>query len=431
MKMQCRTNFRRGRTPFPGYTPQQLATARGWNGKPVNAAPVKLGYLSLGGVTPPSDIAAMANRFGLPMPKVTVIGTPQSPDPNGADVENCLDTWIAWMWSVWTGLTADLTIAFCDNDENGIQNGFNLLRQAGVQAASCSWGSPETGWSSASLTSAAAEIAAWKSAGIWPGAASGDNSEDDGTNIPQLDALCCLPDMIAVGGTLLSQSGERAWGDGRPGDDGGGGGFSRLFTQPSYQSGIVNSRMRGAPDVAEIADPAGGAMMCCNGQWMCVGGTSLATPAFMGQLAVVRGAMLAAGKPLPGDIHNWLYSTPNITKDITTGSNGLPAAAGWDPTTGLGTPVIAAMIAAMTGGTIAGSPPPPVTVPPGPIQPPPIPVSTFPTISQLDALLAAIASRYPQYARLLQLIETLGDDFLQRWEAMMTGRGPVRGGRRR
>jgi subtilase family serine protease len=92
---------------------------------------------------------------------------------------------------------------------------------------------------------------------------------------------------------------------------GGGGGTSRLFTQPSYQKGVVpdsiaeyngSTPMRAIPDVAADADPTTGMLIgetqvFPNGTYWDtyrIGGTSLASPLFAGMMAI---ADQVAGMP--------------------------------------------------------------------------------------------------------------------------------------
>lgn len=77
-----------------------------------------------------------------------------------------------------------------------------------------------------------------------------------------------------------------------------GGGFSSLFSRPSYQTGTVVENERTVPDVALLADVAPGYDVYCSAQpdcinqgsqnpWQTVGGTSAATPLLAGGLALI------------------------------------------------------------------------------------------------------------------------------------------------
>ena len=163
------------------------------------------------------------------------------------------------------------------------------------------------------------------------------------------------PWVTSVGGTTLNdQNGtysETVWNS-----NGGasGGGFSRLFKVPSFQTQLpasVQSQLngrRGVPDVAADADPSSGWPIQELGEQTTIGGTSAAAPFWAAILAI---ADQKAGHPL-GFINQALYklglgsSYNQDFHDITVGNNGVPtvgiqgymATTGWDPTTGWGTP---------------------------------------------------------------------------------------------
>ncbi|KAJ7508833.1 peptidase S8/S53 domain-containing protein, partial [Mycena galericulata] len=128
-----------------------------------------------------------------------------------------------------------------------------------------------------------------------------------------------------------------------------GGGFSRYFARPSYQttavsaflvrlgtqySGFYSASGRAYPDVAAAAD---------NFQ-VVVGGATEQT--FAGVVALLNDVRISRGKAPLGFLNPLFYSTTNTTgfNDIVSGSNpgcgtlGFEARIGWDPVTGLGTP---------------------------------------------------------------------------------------------
>ena len=143
------------------------------------------------------------------------------------------------------------------------------------------------------------------------------------------------PQVISVGGTSLkfgsgnNLSQESAWSSG-------GGGCSSYETASTFQlTGSVNcGGRRATPDLSLDADPASGVSVydsyAYNGQsgWWTVGGTSASTPMVTAE-AAVAGADLGA---------SYLYASPSYIalRDITAGSNGYPALAGYDLATGLG-----------------------------------------------------------------------------------------------
>jgi pseudomonalisin/xanthomonalisin len=161
----------------------------------------------------------------------------------------------------------------------------------------------------------------------------------DGVETPASD-----PTFVAVGGTTLffnPQTGryrfEFGW-------EGSGGGVSAVFPTPVYQTTIPNiiGKTRNLPDIAFDADPGSGESLYIGGQWIGpVGGTSLASPLFIGLAAQLAQYHFAA----LGDPHVPLYTTftrsgygkPALFHDITAGQNGyyndLP---GYDQVTGIG-----------------------------------------------------------------------------------------------
>ncbi|KAJ7595347.1 family S53 protease-like protein [Mycena floridula] len=146
------------------------------------------------------------------------------------------------------------------------------------------------------------------------------------------------------------------------------GGFSNLFTAPSYQTsaisaylaqinttyaGMYNPSGRGFPDVSATAYNFD--------YWnhlfgiQSFSGTSTSTPVFASIISLINDRLIAAGKAPLGFLNPFLYSDAGraALNDITTGSNpgcsteGYPALLGWDPVTGLGTPNFPALLAAV------------------------------------------------------------------------------------
>ncbi|KAI9743211.1 MAG: hypothetical protein M1818_003057 [Claussenomyces sp. TS43310] len=174
------------------------------------------------------------------------------------------------------------------------------------------------------------------------------------------------PWVTVVGGTT-STGPEQAW-------ESSGGGFSTVFGRPSYQNTAVtnwlntdtthsgvksyfNSSGRAYPDVAAQSTSF---IIVVDGEENYVDGTSCASPTFASIVQLLNSQRVAAGKTGLGFLNPWLYSnaTSGLT-DITSGSNtgcsgvisnaGFSAVSGWDPATGLGTPIFSKL------STIAGS----------------------------------------------------------------------------
>ncbi|KAF9448952.1 subtilisin-like protein [Macrolepiota fuliginosa MF-IS2] len=183
------------------------------------------------------------------------------------------------------------------------------------------------------------------------GVGGGDCRTNDGTNKvlfqPAFPASC--PFVTTVGGTTrvnpeiaVSFSG---------------GGFSRYFATPSYQTtavtnyinflgntfnGLYNKTGRAYPDVSAQGN---GFQVVIGGTTSSVGGTSASSPTVAGVFALLNDFRLSQGKSTLGFVNPLLYSTASTGfNDITAGANagcgtsGFSARAGWDPVTGLGTP---------------------------------------------------------------------------------------------
>src|SRR5205823_5590635 len=156
------------------------------------------------------------------------------------------------------------------------------------------------------------------------------------------------------------------------------GGISRYESQPSYQTATAESvglghGLRRTPDVSFNADPNSGvaaySSVPVQGQsgWFLAWGTSAAAPAWAGLIAIVNQGLATEGKgPLStSQVLTGLYSLPSSDfHDITSGSNGYSAKAGYDLVTGLGTPkaelIVAGLLAAdsVSGGTPMPTPTP-------------------------------------------------------------------------
>lgn len=188
----------------------------------------------------------------------------------------------------------------------------------------------------------------------------GDCTEDGVKQFATSFPASC-PWVTTVGGTS-GVSPEAAWTDG-------GGGFSSLFGQPSYQTEVVESWLstdtthdsvtayfnasgRAYPDVSAQATDF---VIVVDGTSYLVDGTSCATPTFASVIQLVNSDRIAAGKAGLGFLNPWLYSNASSAlTDITSGSiggcpgisgAGFDAVTGWDPATGLGTPVFTSLLA--------------------------------------------------------------------------------------
>ncbi|RYC54461.1 hypothetical protein CHU98_g11749 [Xylaria longipes] len=189
--------------------------------------------------------------------------------------------------------------------------------------------------------------------------------DNDGTRFSPSFPVNC-PYITAVGATTLIgndvTSGEKAAADPGSGPADAfysGGGFSNIFSVPSYQASAVKKYMknyaphygpnvyndtgkaRGYPDVSAIGLNVA---TVWGGITMGVGGTSASAPIIAGIVTLLNEERIAIGKGPIGFLNPTLYKHPQAFNDVTVGSNpgcgtgGFNASPGWDPVTGLGTP---------------------------------------------------------------------------------------------
>ncbi|KAK7541932.1 tripeptidyl-peptidase-like protein [Phyllosticta citribraziliensis] len=203
---------------------------------------------------------------------------------------------------------------------------------------------------------------------------------NDGKNttrfLPIFPAAC--PYVTSVGGTVGVEPERAVYFSS--------GGFSDLWERPSWQdaavskylgilgdqwSGLYNQSGRGFPDVAAQGK---GFRVIDQGLDISVGGTSASSPTFASVVALLNAARAEKGLPGLGWLNPWLYSTgvDGLTDIVDGGSTGCTgtdsysgletpyvpyaswnATEGWDPVTGLGTPIFTKLLALATNETSA------------------------------------------------------------------------------
>ncbi|HEY0755051.1 MAG TPA: S53 family peptidase [Ktedonobacteraceae bacterium] len=220
------------------------------------------------------------------------------------------------------------------------------------------------------------------------------NSFEKAISFPADDPL-----VTAVGGTTLVADAatghyirEDAWNESSAFNKASGGGYSKFYRAPAFQSGVISEGMgRGVPDLALNASVNGGVIVFESHHGNehptinIMGGTSAAAPEIAGLFA--DGVQMAHHRL--GPLNPALYrlaaggSYSLLMNDITSGSNallssgfnGYRAAQGWDAATGWGSPKAAgpflrALITAnMANAPINGSPIVPVHPVPAPSKP--------------------------------------------------------------
>ncbi|TFY63839.1 hypothetical protein EVG20_g6158 [Dentipellis fragilis] len=190
---------------------------------------------------------------------------------------------------------------------------------------------------------------------------SGDGGVDGGSLgggqcpdfVPTFPSTCPLRRHTSVGATVFSPPEEAA-----PYSSGG---FSNVFARPSYQDATVskfltqlgdtykgryNASGCGFPDIS-----AQGADMVSvyRGRVTGLGGTSYSAPIIASTVALLNDELIAAGKSTLGFLNPLIYANSDAFSDVARGdnpgcgTNGFTAVEGWDPLSGVGTPIYSAL----------------------------------------------------------------------------------------
>jgi subtilase family serine protease len=155
---------------------------------------------------------------------------------------------------------------------------------------------------------------------------------------------------------------------------GSGGGFSHVFSRPSYQNVLpagstpIPADQRGVPDIAYNASSRTGVLVYISlpptglgsnssppdTGWYIIGGTSAGSPQWAGLVAIadqINGGGLGLINPGlyrigsdPGRYAHDFYDVTTWNNGANPSVPGFPATTGWDPVTGLGTPNAAKLL---------------------------------------------------------------------------------------
>jgi len=316
------------------------------------------------------DLHAFDQQYGLSDPTLTRINQNGGSSLPGAApgrgnswaLEISLD--VQWAHAIAPAASILLVEAYSASD-NDLAAAVNTARNyAGVSVVSMSWGGGEG-------TSALNDNLFTTPAGHTPItfiASAGDQGAYSSPSQKAVEFPASSPNVLAIGGTRLSVSGngnygsETGWGSGTSSytNGGSGGGISGDESQPAFQKGIVtqSSNFRTVPDVAFDADPNSGVAVydsydSAGNPWLQVGGTSLGAPAWAAMIAIAdEGRVLAGLSTLDGASQTLpaLYALPSADfHDITSGNNGYAAGPGYDLVTGRGSPVANKLIPDLAG----------------------------------------------------------------------------------
>ena len=265
------------------------------------------------------------------------------------DVESAIDAQI--VGSLAPG--AQIVVYAAPDDERGVLDAVRTAlfdEESRPSVLSISFGFPEFLWTPAALTILDELFTAAALLGVSVFCASGDNgAEMDYDGNPHVLAPASCQFVHGCGGTRIrqdaAQSAEIAW-------EKTGGGFSARFEAPPWQTeaGAVATAQharpgRGVPDVAAQVTPGYGVFF--DDAQIAMGGTSAVAPMWSALAARLNQRL---GHPI-GFCAPLLYAgAKTMFSPIVTGDNGrFQSAPGWDPCTGLGTPVGTAIEKGLAG----------------------------------------------------------------------------------
>lgn len=307
------------------------------------ATSISVGVITEGSMTNiQSDLQQFASSNNLPTINVQVVGNGSS-DTSG-DGEWDLDT--QDIVGITGGVQSLVLYDAASLDDSDLTTDYNAVVSANaVPVINVSLGECETDAPTATDDQIFEQA---QSQGQTFSVSAGDSGADEcgnGGTTPSYPASS--PYVVAVGGTELytnnttTWANETVWNNLNENEGATGGSPSTIEPIPSWQQGVGqngSSSYRGVPDVAFDASPDTGSLVIVDGQaGQQIGGTSLASPLFVGSWALILQAdgNLGFAAPLIYSDAASNYSTD--FHDVTSGNNsGETAAVGWDYTTGWG-----------------------------------------------------------------------------------------------
>jgi hypothetical protein len=345
-----------------------------------------------------ADVQTFRSRMGLPPNPPTIILNGPDPGIVSQDEQMEAELDVEWSGAVARNAAIQFVVTASTNTTDGVDLSaqyivnHNLAPVVSLSFGACeaAMGAAENQFWNALWQQAAAQ-------GMSVFVASGDSGAAgcDGASTSTavygrgVNGLCSSPSSTCVGGTEFNDTAnpslywasannsstlesaltyipETAWNEsgvaGGAGMWSSGGGASIVYPKPSWQTGasVPADGRRDVPDVALTAAGHDAYMVNLNGSFYAVSGTSAATPAFAGLVALVAGRQGA----WQGNVNPALYTLASrqaaggaaVFHDIATGNNsaggamGYSAGAGYDLVTGLGSVDANQLVNAWGGG---------------------------------------------------------------------------------
>lgn len=343
--------------PRPGYTPAQITVAYGIT-QPWDGSGETVGVAEWGSDFSQADLDQFSKQFNLPSVTPRVVNVNNYTPSGSPGVEADLD--VQWAHAIAPGAAMVVYNAPPGSTYSAFALEVSALLNEVIadknrpHVLSISYGNAEASFHTQDLLAWEKLIHDLTNLDVTVLVASGDQgvygyhmAQWPQTRNATAPATC--PHALAVGGTSLFLNGttfETEWAWSNAFNFGAsGGGASAVFNAPAWQL----STRRTVPDLSAVADPSAPCIMAYQGQWVTIGGTSLATPVVAGLLTRINHARrLAQFLPL-GYIAPVLYDLQkrgtSLCRDITVGNNtcnavtGYAAQTGYDQVTGWGSPL--------------------------------------------------------------------------------------------
>ena len=301
------------------------------------------------------DISAFDNITGLPAINLQTIYMNNT--PNAYNQSWAIETALDVEWAHASAPGAKIILVISQDAQSSLTDALSYVISKHISnIISLSWGQAESSVGTGSMGSENSMFRLAAQEGITVLAASGDLGAYDGTKTLSVNFPASDPYVLGVGGTSLDYNQgkyvETAWGGNQSGTSyGSGGGYSEYYNSPYWQSSSgINATARGVPDVAADANKETGVLLIADGKSFVAGGTSLATPIWAGIVSRIDqklGYSVGYLNPILYQIYRSpLYRTS--FNEVTSGGNGYyRAGPGWNPVTGIGSPIVSGLISAV------------------------------------------------------------------------------------
>ncbi|MBC8755445.1 S53 family peptidase [Kordia sp. YSTF-M3] len=335
----------------PKHGHSALEIAEVYNFPEGDGAKQTIGIIELGGKFEESDLKTFFAQYDMKVPKIQVVGEPAT-TPINDNVEVTADIQVAGVLAP----KAKLVIYYGTSILNAMKSALADTKNK-LSVISISWAGSELGYSLQEITELNNVFKEAALKGITVIGASGDNGALNKLKFANVNVPVNFEHVLGCGGTKLNIANdeiisETVWNESTPQTQiGSGGGFSQRVSEPRYQKTAIQNYItkypqfepyqraggKGIPDVGANAADASGYAVFFEGNWVKIGGTSLATPLWAALIARINQNL---GYNL-GFITEHLYElmdSPAFDQIIEGNNNLYLAASGWNPCTGLGTP---------------------------------------------------------------------------------------------